>query len=111
MVQVRDASPLMLSIATNQTLQRSHVLRAYNFTLQKPPALEREGMSVFVMDENGDTFHTYSAYARGMDIFNTAYNSSTWSHVDGRRTASSRNGGYGATTTTPADRAELSFFL
>jgi predicted dithiol-disulfide oxidoreductase (DUF899 family) len=47
---------------------------AYNYTLQKTPALEREGMSVFVMDENGDIFHTYSAYARGIDIFNTAYN-------------------------------------
>jgi predicted dithiol-disulfide oxidoreductase (DUF899 family) len=31
-------------------------------------------MSVFFKDAGGDVFHTYSAYARGIDILNTAYN-------------------------------------
>jgi predicted dithiol-disulfide oxidoreductase (DUF899 family) len=31
-------------------------------------------MSVFVRDEDGGVFHTYSAYARGIDILNAAYN-------------------------------------
>jgi predicted dithiol-disulfide oxidoreductase (DUF899 family) len=35
---------------------------------------EREGLSVFYRDEEGSIFHTYSTYARGIDIINTAYN-------------------------------------
>ena len=31
-------------------------------------------MSVFFKDDEGRVFHTYSAYARGIDIFNTDYN-------------------------------------
>ena len=31
-------------------------------------------MSVFFTDDEGRIFHTYSAYARGIDLFNTAYN-------------------------------------
>jgi predicted dithiol-disulfide oxidoreductase (DUF899 family) len=38
-----------------------------------PGFSDREGMSVFYKDGNGDIFHTYSAYARGVDMFNTAY--------------------------------------
>ncbi|HSB39121.1 MAG TPA: DUF899 domain-containing protein [Gaiellaceae bacterium] len=34
---------------------------------------EREGVSVFAKDERG-VFHTYSTYARGIDLLNTAYN-------------------------------------
>ena len=34
---------------------------------------EREGVSIFAKDERG-VFHTYSAYARGIDLLNTAYN-------------------------------------
>jgi predicted dithiol-disulfide oxidoreductase (DUF899 family) len=29
---------------------------------------------VFYKDGKGNIFHTYSAYSRGIDIFNTAYN-------------------------------------
>ncbi len=32
------------------------------------------GLSVFYKDENGDVFHTYSTYARGLDILVGAYN-------------------------------------
>ena len=46
----------------------------YNFKMQNPGHSEREGMSVFFKDEKGSVFHTYSAYARGIDLLNTAYN-------------------------------------
>jgi predicted dithiol-disulfide oxidoreductase (DUF899 family) len=46
----------------------------YNYKHQKTPALEREGISVFAMDERKRVFHTYSAYARGIDLVNAAYN-------------------------------------
>ena len=35
---------------------------------------ELPGLSVFYQDENGDVFHTYSAYARGLDLLIGAYN-------------------------------------
>jgi predicted dithiol-disulfide oxidoreductase (DUF899 family) len=31
-------------------------------------------VSVFFKDADGKLFHTYSAYARGIDLQNTAYN-------------------------------------
>ena len=46
----------------------------YNFTMQDAHQSEREGVSVFCRDEAGQVFHTYSAYARGIDLLNTAYN-------------------------------------
>jgi len=45
----------------------------YNFTLQDPEQSEREGVSVFYQDPAGKLFHTYSAYARGIDALNVAY--------------------------------------
>jgi predicted dithiol-disulfide oxidoreductase (DUF899 family) len=45
----------------------------YNFTLQDPGVTEREGVSVFYKDAKGDVFHTYSAYARGIDMLNVDY--------------------------------------
>jgi predicted dithiol-disulfide oxidoreductase (DUF899 family) len=35
---------------------------------------EQPGISVFYKDESGDIFHTYSSYARGLDILVGAYN-------------------------------------
>ncbi len=46
----------------------------YNYTWQDPGVAEREGVSVFFKDEDGRVFHTYSAYARGIDLLNTDYN-------------------------------------
>jgi predicted dithiol-disulfide oxidoreductase (DUF899 family) len=46
----------------------------YNFTTQDPGETEREGVSVFYRDADGKIYHTYSAYARGIDMVNTAYN-------------------------------------
>jgi predicted dithiol-disulfide oxidoreductase (DUF899 family) len=45
----------------------------YNFTIQDPLSPEREGVSVFYKDPAGRIFHTYSAYARGIDMLNVAY--------------------------------------
>ena len=46
----------------------------YNFTIQDPYVSEREGVSVFYKNKSNHIFHTYSTYARGLDILNTAYN-------------------------------------
>jgi predicted dithiol-disulfide oxidoreductase (DUF899 family) len=46
----------------------------YNFVEQEPHASEREGVSVFFKDASGAVFHTYSAYARGIDLMCTDYN-------------------------------------
>lgn len=45
----------------------------YNFTVQDPRRSDREGVSVFAKDPAGAIHHTYSAYARGIDMLNTAY--------------------------------------
>ena len=45
----------------------------YNFTIQDPLSPEREGVSVFYKDAADRIFHTYSAYARGIDMLNVAY--------------------------------------
>src|SRR5207302_4913902 len=45
----------------------------YNFTVQDPGVSEREGVSVFYKDPRGSVFHTYSAYARGIDMLNVDY--------------------------------------
>jgi predicted dithiol-disulfide oxidoreductase (DUF899 family) len=46
----------------------------YNYTLQKFPSEERPGASVFYKDGDGNVFHTYSTYGRGLDILIGAYN-------------------------------------
>jgi len=46
----------------------------YNFDWRDPGPEEREGVSVFARDAAGHVFHTYSTYARGIDLMNTAYN-------------------------------------
>ena len=46
----------------------------YNFEPVKGTFEEREGASVFFKDGSGDVLHTYSCYARGIDLMNTAYN-------------------------------------
>jgi len=46
----------------------------FNYRWQDPGFTDREGMSVFYKDPSGQIFHTYSTYARGIDIVNAAYN-------------------------------------
>jgi len=45
----------------------------YNYRQFDVGHVDREGTSVFYKAANGDIFHTYSAYARGIDMMNTAY--------------------------------------
>ncbi len=45
----------------------------YNYAKGKFPSEEAPGLSAFIKD-GGAVFHTYSAYARGLDIFVGAYN-------------------------------------
>ncbi len=46
----------------------------YNYKIGKFPSDEAPGLSVFYRNENGDIFHTYSAYARGLDALIGTYN-------------------------------------
>ncbi len=45
----------------------------YNYTLGKPPSSEGPGISAFYRTADGNVFHTYSCYARGLDMVNCAY--------------------------------------
>jgi predicted dithiol-disulfide oxidoreductase (DUF899 family) len=45
----------------------------FNYEKQSPGNSEREGHSVFVRDERGQIFHTYSCYSRGNEPFNIHY--------------------------------------
>jgi len=46
----------------------------YNYESQEFISDELPGLSVFYKDENGDVFHTYSTYGRGLDILVGTYN-------------------------------------
>lgn len=45
----------------------------FNYKMQRVPREEMPGMSVFAMDDDGDVYHTYSSYQRGIDMINGAY--------------------------------------
>ena len=49
----------------------------YNFDFRKFPREEAPGISVFLKNDEGEVFHTYSCYARGLDMLNGAYH-----HID-----------------------------
>ncbi len=44
----------------------------YNYARVEQAMDESPGLSAFIR-QDGDVFHTYSCYARGLDVFNTAY--------------------------------------
>jgi predicted dithiol-disulfide oxidoreductase (DUF899 family) len=46
----------------------------YNYDFKPFPVTEAPGISVFFKDNDGNIFHTYSSYARGLEIFIGAYN-------------------------------------
>lgn len=54
--------------------QRAQKSALYNFILGDPGIGEREGASVFCKNAKGEIFHTYSTFARGIDLMNAAYN-------------------------------------
>jgi predicted dithiol-disulfide oxidoreductase (DUF899 family) len=45
----------------------------YNYTKQEFPKTEAPGISVFHKTANGDIFHTYSVYGRGVELMMGAY--------------------------------------
>ncbi|HUO94639.1 MAG TPA: thioredoxin family protein [Steroidobacteraceae bacterium] len=45
----------------------------YNYEKRRIPTSDLVGISVFARDDAGKVFHTYSAYARGVDMMNGAY--------------------------------------
>ena len=45
----------------------------YNYRLAPAFCADREGVSVFYKNDAGEIFHTYSCFARGIDMMNTAY--------------------------------------
>ncbi|MGH7322586.1 MAG: DUF899 domain-containing protein [Candidatus Rokuibacteriota bacterium] len=45
----------------------------YNYALGSFPVPEAPGISVFYQDADGAIYHTYSCYARGLDMLNGAY--------------------------------------
>jgi len=46
----------------------------YNYAKGDIPSEELPGLSAFIKDEKGSVFHTYSSYARGLDILVGTYN-------------------------------------
>jgi predicted dithiol-disulfide oxidoreductase (DUF899 family) len=46
---------------------------SYNYAPVTSQFEERPGVSVFYKDASGAVFHTYSCYARGLDMLNVAY--------------------------------------
>ena len=45
----------------------------YNYEKFTFNMTDREGISVFYKDKRGEIFHTYSTFARGIDMFNPTY--------------------------------------
>ena len=47
--------------------------KVYNFGTIPFPSTEGPGISIFAKDDEGSIYHTYSTYARGLDMLNGAY--------------------------------------
>ena len=56
---------------TDDEMQQGEVF--YNFEKRAFPSTEAPGISVFCKNEQNEVFHTYSCYARGLDMLNGAY--------------------------------------
>jgi predicted dithiol-disulfide oxidoreductase (DUF899 family) len=56
---------------TPEELEKGAVL--YNYAWSKTSGTERPGISVFYKAADGTVYHTYSTYARGLDMMNGAY--------------------------------------
>jgi predicted dithiol-disulfide oxidoreductase (DUF899 family) len=50
--------------------QKEHM---YNYAMTKFPSEERPGMSIFYKNANGEVFHSYSVYGRGLEDFMGLY--------------------------------------
>ena len=56
---------------TADEMQRGEMF--YNYQTGKLPSEELAGISVFYKNRHADVFHTYSCYARGLEMLNGAY--------------------------------------
>ena len=56
---------------TPEELERGETY--YNYRWYRSSMSERPGISVFYRDADGTVYHTYSCYARGLDMLNGAY--------------------------------------
>ncbi len=56
---------------TEEELDKGDVY--YNYDRRQPFSSEGPGISVFYQDKSENVFHTYSCYARGLDMLNGAY--------------------------------------
>ena len=54
--------------------EKAHGKVEYNYELTEFPSEEAPGLSAFIKNEAGDVVHTYSSYARGLDILVGTYN-------------------------------------
>ena len=50
-----------------------HQTAFYNYVRTNPGPSDREGISVFYKGKSGAVFHTYSCFARGIDMMNATY--------------------------------------
>jgi predicted dithiol-disulfide oxidoreductase (DUF899 family) len=57
---------------TDEQVERGEMY--YNYRMTKFPVSEAPGLSAFYQGDDGNVYHTYSTYARGLDILNGAYN-------------------------------------
>ena len=53
--------------------QRARGAVPYNYQLQPFPHEEAPGISVFIRDDAGTVFHTYSRYGRGVEVMMGTY--------------------------------------
>ena len=68
------ASEFNFDYSVSFTPEEAHTRTAfYNYARTDLDTLDREGISVFSKDESGAVFHTYSCYARGIDMMNATY--------------------------------------
>jgi predicted dithiol-disulfide oxidoreductase (DUF899 family) len=56
---------------TPEEIATGHI--AYNYGVHKAYGSDMPGISVFFKDRDGAVYHTYSCYARGLDMLNNAY--------------------------------------
>jgi predicted dithiol-disulfide oxidoreductase (DUF899 family) len=54
--------------------ERQSGLSIYNYVSGPYPISDLPGLSVFTREPSGEVFHSYSTYARGLDIFINVYN-------------------------------------
>lgn len=56
---------------TEEARQKDEI--RYNYRQSTFPSDEAPGVSVFIKDENGHIYHSYSTYGRGLDMLNAGY--------------------------------------